>query len=76
MNRFRTGHGLRAADLYKWGLVSSGKCGHIGANLSTTLWGSTEMTRLEGPKSGGVLGEGMFLSPPGSRSGERCELPQ
>ena len=41
----------------------------VGANRSTTLWGFTQMTRPEGPKSearraerGEVLGEGMFPS--------------
>ena len=53
----------------------------IGANPSTTSWGSTEMAtpegttaKLEWPMKGGVLGDGMFPSPPARGLTERCEL--
>ena len=62
----------------------------VGANPSTTLWGSKEMARPKGEKSearraerGGVLVEGMFPSPSdmglgsgvSSRSGVRGKAP-
>jgi len=52
----------------------------IGASPSTTLWGGVHgngetrraKERSSKGREGGVLGEGMFPSPPARGSGERC----